>query len=228
MGRVIHFVPGLADPCSGIAVVARKIAETQGAQLVEASEADASMVAGFDEVWVHSTWTPAVWRASRMAVRAGKRLVRMTHGNLDPVRRRFSRWKKLLAGPFERRSLRCALKIVATCKAEAEWIEGYLGLDCPPIEIVDLREYDWGSGANGQISRPAFGKPQNAPLRVLYMGRRHPLKGWQYLEEAVAQANVDGAIGVDTIRKTVRSSQLKFLWANTHTRPMVIPVVMEV
>ena len=48
------------------------------------------------------------------------------------------------------------------------------------------------------------------------------------VREAVAQANVDGAIGVDTIRKTVRSSLLKFLWANTHTRPMVIPVVMEV
>ena len=48
------------------------------------------------------------------------------------------------------------------------------------------------------------------------------------VREAVAQANVDGAIGVDTIRKTVRSSLLKFLWANTHTRPMVIPVVMEI
>jgi len=193
MGRVIHFVPGLADPCSGIAVVARKIDETQGAQLVEASEADASMLAGFDEVWVHSTWTPAVWRASRMAVRAGKCLVRMTHGNLDPVRRRFSRWKKLLAGPFERRSLRCASKIVATCKAEASWIEGYLGADCPPVEVVDLRKYDWGRGTKGQNSRPASGKPRNAPLRVLYMGRRHPLKGLQYLEKAVSEANRDAA-----------------------------------
>ena len=193
MGRVLHLVPGLPDSCSGIAAVARKIAETQGAHLAEAGEADASMVAGFDEVWVHSTWTPAVWRASRMAVRAGKRLVRMTHGNLDPVRRRFSRWKKLLAGPFERRSLRCASKIVATCKAEAEWIKGYLGSDCPSIEIVDLRKYDWGRETKGQASSPVFGNPRTAPLRVLYMGRRHPLKGIQYLEEAVARSNSEAA-----------------------------------
>ena len=193
MGRAIHFVPGLADPCSGIAVVARKIAEAQAAQLADASEADASMVAGFDEVWVHSTWTPAVWRASWAAVREGKRLVRMTHGNLDPVRRRFSRWKKLLAGPFERRSLRCASKIVATCKAEASWIEGYLGADCPPVEVVDLRKYDWGRGTKGQSACPAPGKPRTAPLRVLYMGRRHSLKGLQYLEKAVSEANSDAA-----------------------------------
>jgi len=184
MGRVLHLVPGLADPCSGIAAVAHKIAEAEDAQIAEASEADAAMIARVDEVWVHSTWTPAVWHASRMAVGAGKRLVRMTHGNLDPVRRQFSRWKKLLAGTFERRSLRCASKIVATCKAEAEWIEGYIGMDCPPVEIVDLREFDWGKGTDGQISRPVSGKPRTAPLRVLYMGRRHPLKGIQYLEEA--------------------------------------------
>ena len=193
MGRVMNFVPGLADPCRGIALVARKIAETEGAQLVEASEADASMLAGFDEVWVHSTWTPAVWRASWAAVRAGKRLVRMTHGNLDPVRRQFSRWKKMFAGPLERRSLRCASKIVATCRAEASWIEGYVGLDCPQVEVVDLRMYDWGSGTKGQISRHGSRKPRNAPLRVLYMGRRHPLKGWHYLEKAVSEANSEAA-----------------------------------
>ena len=184
MGRVLHFVPGLGDSCSGIAAVARKIAGAQGAQLAEASAADAAMIADVDEVWVHSTWTPAVWRASRMAVRTGKRLVRMTHGNLDPVRRQFSGWKKVLAGPFERRSLRCASKIVATCKAEAEWIKGYLGPDCPPIEVVDLRKYDWGCSTKGQTSCPRPGNMRTAPLRVLYMGRRHPLKGVQYLEEA--------------------------------------------
>ena len=193
MGRVIHFVPGLADPCSGIAVVARKIAEAQGAQLAEASEANAAMIAGFDEVWVHSTWTPAVWRASRMAVGTGKRLVRMAHGNLDPLRRQFSRWKKMLAGPFERRSLRCASKIVATCKAEAAWIGNYLGSHCPTIELVDLRKFDWGRESKGLASRQAPDKPRTAPFRVLYMGRRHPLKGIQYLEEAVAQANREAA-----------------------------------
>jgi ribonuclease J len=33
---------------------------------------------------------------------------------------------------------------------------------------------------------------------------------------------------IDTVRKGVRNSLSNFLWSKTHTRPMVIPVVMEV
>ena len=33
---------------------------------------------------------------------------------------------------------------------------------------------------------------------------------------------------VDSLRKDVRSALSSFLWSRTHTRPMVIPVVMEV
>ena len=35
-------------------------------------------------------------------------------------------------------------------------------------------------------------------------------------------------LNIDSIRKNVRNSLSNFLWNKTHTRPMVIPVVMEV
>ncbi|MBS5866089.1 ribonuclease J [Olegusella massiliensis] len=41
------------------------------------------------------------------------------------------------------------------------------------------------------------------------------------------QAQSKGA-SVDQIRRTVRGSLSNFIWSRTHTRPMVIPVVMEV
>ncbi|MBO7674478.1 MAG: ribonuclease J [Atopobiaceae bacterium] len=40
--------------------------------------------------------------------------------------------------------------------------------------------------------------------------------------------NSDADVGVDQLRKGVRNGLSNFLWNRTHTRPMVIPVVMEV
>ena len=34
--------------------------------------------------------------------------------------------------------------------------------------------------------------------------------------------------GTDALRKAVRDSLSNFIWNRTHTRPMIIPVVMEV
>ena len=181
MGRVLHVVPGLDNPCNGMAVVARKLADIHGAEVSEARGIARSAISAVDEVWVHSTWMPAVWRACRLAICSGKRLVRMTHGNLDPMRLRIGRAKKFLVGSFERHWLRSALKIVATCREEKSWIETYLGERCPEIEIVDLKRFDWYGGG---VREAVATKKQGSPLRVLYMGRRHPLKGLQYLEEA--------------------------------------------
>ena len=36
------------------------------------------------------------------------------------------------------------------------------------------------------------------------------------------------ANGTDALRKAVRDSLSNFIWNRTHTRPMIIPVVMEV
>ena len=40
-------------------------------------------------------------------------------------------------------------------------------------------------------------------------------------------AKSDG-VTTDQLRKSVRNGLSNFLWSKTHTRPMVIPVVMEV
>jgi glycosyltransferase involved in cell wall biosynthesis len=101
------------------------------------------------------------------------------------------RLKKRLVGPVERWLLRHAEKVVATCEAERSWIEAYEPR--AKVELVDLRKYDWGRGTKGQAACHGSSKPRTAPLRVLYMGRRHPLKGLQYLEKAVSEANSDAA-----------------------------------
>jgi glycosyltransferase involved in cell wall biosynthesis len=59
----------------------------------------------------------------------------------DPIRLRFSAWKKRLAGPIERLALRRCKKLVATCDAEKAWIEAYLGKKCPEIEVEDVNRF---------------------------------------------------------------------------------------
>ena len=104
----------------------------------------------------------------------------MPHACYDPVRLAYHGWKKRLAGPIERFFLRRAARIVVTCDAEREWVERYLGGRHPPIEVVDLKRF-FRIGHVGCAGR------EGRPLHLLYLGRRHPLKGLKYLEEAVRQ-----------------------------------------
>ena len=217
--RILHVVPGLDEVGNGISVAARLIANEQGADLVEArlfasGKCDASQ---YDEVWVHSAWSPMVLRSCRRVLKLGKRLVRMAHAKYDPVRLRYHGWKKTLAGPIERFFLRRAKALVATCEAEKGWIESYLGRRHPPIEVTDLKRFfklsgevstqsrrvaeyaesdvrlpsaDGGLGQrprdNSASSRLCVNnKNQDVPLHLLYLGRRHPLKGLFYLESAL-------------------------------------------
>lgn len=171
------FCPGMDDVDNGMAVVARRLAEDAG-------------FAG--EYVVHGAWLPAGWLRCVKRILSGRGYARMPHGSYSPVYLGGSgRFKKRLARPVERWLLRHADKVLATCEAERRWIEAYEPR--ARVEVVDLRKYDWGSGTKGQTSCPApentFG-PRKAPLRVLYMGRRHPLKGVQYLEEAVEHCNL--------------------------------------
>ena len=194
--RILHVVPGLNEACNGISVAARLIANEQGADLVEArrfasGKCDASQ---YDEVWVHSAWSPMVLRSCRRVLKSGKRLVRMAHANYDPVRLRYHGWKKTLAGPIERFFLRRAKTLVATCEAEKGWIEAYLGRRCPPIELTDIkrffnlpsvpRSHPSSDRLRGSL-RSGDTVPVPRPLHLLYLGRRHPLKGLFYLESAL-------------------------------------------
>ena len=50
----------------------------------------------------------------------------------------------------------------------------------------------------------------------------------ELVKRTISQSAQKSGTNVDTLRKNVRNSLTNFLWGKTHTRPMVIPVVMEV
>lgn len=86
-------------------------------------------------------WLPREWLACWRALRAEKRLVRMTHGSLSPIYiEKQSKWKKRLVGPIERWLLRRADRVVVTCAAEAEWVRAYEPR-AKKIELTDLKRF---------------------------------------------------------------------------------------
>ena len=187
-----------------------------------------------DEVWVHGMWTPRVWKECLCALRAGRPLVRMTHGSLSPIERAL----------FARTA-----RVVVTGQWEEEWCRRW-GVKCP-IQIVNLKQFfnlpqpprglspqktggqtpqevrgqtpqvhgdspqkDMGTvpetskprssetlrdptgtvpetpkPLNSETSKPLGG--QSPRLKVLYLGRIHPLKGVDVLREAVEGLDVD-------------------------------------
>ena len=179
--KVLHIVPGVDDIANGMAVVARFLAKEQGEAEVDDLNHGIHRIHGSsaEEVWIHGMWLPKEWLACWRTLRSGKRLVRMPHGSVDPVRLRYHGWKKLLVGPIERWCLRRCAKIVATCEAEKEWIEKYLGKRCPAVEVTDIKRF---FNINHGIHRT---HRNEGPLHLLYLGRQHPLKGLEYLEEAI-------------------------------------------
>ena len=235
--KVLHIVPGLDDITNGMAMVVRFFAKEQGeAEVMDLNCAmqefgvlEQKLKDCVEEVWVHGMWLPKEWTICWRVLRAGKLLVRMTHGSLSPVYlKQQGRWKKWLVGPIERYFLRRCEKIVATCDAEKEWIEAYLGKKCPEIVVEDLKRF-FKLGVRSEGIRPLrvlathrdASKPSdreaelgvseggfgfrvsgselerdennsqlttyNSQLNLLYLGRRHPLKGVEFLEAAVSE-----------------------------------------
>ena len=189
MNCELHIVPGTDDVANGMVVVANLLAKEQGdAEVVDLKDAlrlCTSVLGKKTEVWVHGMWLPKEWLACWRALKLGKRLIRMPHGCVDPVRLKFHGWKKWLVGPFERFFLRRCAKIVATCDAEKEWIQTYLGRHCPPVEVTDIKRF-FRLPQNDKTGQTYFIISKSPrPLHLLYLGRRHPLKGLEYLEEAV-------------------------------------------
>ena len=186
--RILHICAGWQRN-NGAAVIARLIADEQRAHGEEVrldTWAGIRELRAADIVWVHCGWLPCLWWASLFA----KRLIRMPEACYDPVRLAYHGWKKRLVRPIERFFLRKAEKVVATCEAEAEWIRAYArgtreegsGIR---VEVTDIKRFfaleirDQGSGI----------RDQGGALHVLYLGRKHPLKGLEYLERAVAEVN---------------------------------------
>ena len=167
--KAVHVVPGLDDPTCGIAVAAKQlIARDVGEE---------------GEVWVHSMWTPEVVRASIGVLLSGKKLVRMPHGCTDPTKLKF-RWnKKRWIAPLERLLFRRAERIIATCQEEVAWIKAFEP-NVKRIDVVQLQPPS-ESRVSCPTSRVHFECDQSINLKLLYVGRLHPLKGVEYLFEAM-------------------------------------------
>ena len=208
--KILHVVPGLNEPWNGIAGAARDIARSQGADIVDTREFVSSSTfdfSSYDEIWVHSNWWLPTIKACRKVLKAGVPLVRMPHANLDPLRLQSKGWKKKPTWWLvERRLTNRAARVVVTCEAEREWCE-QAGVRCP-FEILDLKRFYRFEGIRTRVlsGHAEFGKvcvptplpaagrhdctlPSCDPLHILYLGRRHPLKGVEFLEQAIKELN---------------------------------------
>ena len=194
-----------------MANTARQFMEEETAQGHESSVTDCpdGIAPGIDVVYIHGAWLPVLWKVAKRAKSVGAKLIIRPAGSYDPVRLAYHSWKKRLVAYFERKMLRRADVLLATCRAEAGWIGDYVGKDCPKVEITDLKRFfDLGArsqalGVGEDFSRKerkdrkedeGNGSKQetgNKKLNLLYLGRRHPLKGVEFLEAAVAELGGD-------------------------------------
>jgi len=155
-----------SDPADGIAVVR-------------------GLLRGRSETILHGAWRPCRFLEAFGRVLARRPYLKMPHGSYDPVRLAYHGWKKRLAGPFERWTLRHAASVLVTCPDEESWVRAYEPR-VRSVETVDLKAFFDLSGA----SAPA--RTGSPACHVLYLGRLHPLKGVGLLERAVREVNEEG------------------------------------
>ena len=224
--RILHICAGW-QRTNGAAVIARLIADEQrahGEEVRFATWASVHELRAADIVWVHCGWLPCLWWAALFA----KRLIRMPEACYDPVRLAYHGWKKRLVGPIERFFLRRAAKVLATCAAEKEWILAYEPR--AKVEVVDLKRFfglevakvsQGGSRSSGasaeyrasfaRASAPSTPCTQAQRLHLLYLGRRHPLKGVEYLEKAVEEIRRKHGVELRIVSNAV-GEELEKVW----------------
>ena len=188
--KVLHVVPEINE-ANGVYQVAWMLAREDGGELIDCSECSIVRLrdGGYGEVWVHGMWLPREWKACWRIVRLGDcsiekrpKLVRMTHGSLSPIYlEKQGRWKKRLVAPIERWLFRNADRVVVTCEAEKKWCQEW-GLE-NEFQIVDLKRFFRLDETKSKS------KVEQRNLHVLYLGRRHPLKGVKFLERAAEEIN---------------------------------------
>lgn len=186
MKKILHICAGW-EKWNGAANIARLIMGEQkreGHDVSFATWAGIGKLRSADEVWIHCSWKPCLWWAALW----GRNIHWMPECSYDPIRRAYHGWKKTLVGPIERACLRRAKALVATCEAEKRWIEAYLGKHCPPIVVTDIKRFFCLPNSRLEAL------PSNRPLHLLYLGRRHPLKGIEYLEAAGRQIQNTSAL----------------------------------
>lgn len=178
--RIVHFCAGL-EGWNGMANTARQFVAEESARGDESKLTNdpVEIVRGIDVVHIHGAWLPVLWKVAKRAKQVGAKLIIRPAGSYDPVRLAYHGWKKRLVSWWEHAMLRRADVIQATCEAEAQWIRDYEPR-ARKIELTDLKRFFRLKGGAPRTSRPA---------RILYLGRRHPLKGVNYLEQAVEAHN---------------------------------------
>ena len=174
---ILHICAGW-EQWNGAANIARMLMGEQkrdGHEVTSRTWASVRELRAADEVWIHCAWKPCLWWAALW----GRNIHWMPECSYDPVRRAYHGWKKTLVGPIERFCLRRANTLVATCEVEKGWIKSYLRERCPSVEVTDIKRFF-------DLSRvERVDRVEGRPLHLLYLGRRHPLKGLEYLEAAV-------------------------------------------
>ena len=186
--KILHIVAGLEES-NGMANTARQFAEEERAQGYESAVTNdlSALDSSIDVVYLHGAWLPILWRAAKRAKRLGVKLVIRPAGSYDPVRLAYHGWKKRLVSFFEHRMLLRADVVLATCQAEVEWIRKYEPR-VKKIEVTDLKRFFRLNHETHEIHESEEGeREKRGALHLLYLGRRHPLKGVEYLESAVAE-----------------------------------------
>lgn len=181
--KIVHFCAGL-EYWNGMSNTARQFVKEELARGTDSvlTNNPADVEYGVDVVMIHGAWLPALWKVAKRAKAVGAKLYIRPAGSYDPVRRAYHGWKKKIVSFFEHRMLRRADVVLATCEAEAEWIREYEPA-VKDIEITDLRRF-FNFPQNDKTGQTHF--IISKPVHLLYLGRKHPLKGVEYLEQAVA------------------------------------------
>ncbi|MGN0854896.1 MAG: glycosyltransferase [Kiritimatiellia bacterium] len=179
--RIIHFCAGL-ETWNGMANTARQFVDEERAKGDDSQLTNdiGAITGGVDQVVIHGAWQPVLWKAAKKAKLIGAKLIIRPAGSYDPVRLAYHGWKKRLVAPFEHRMLRRADILLATCDAEVSWIRVYES-KVKAIKTTELKRF---FNLNYE-TRKTYEKGRS--LHLLYLGRRHPLKGLEYLETAVRQ-----------------------------------------
>ena len=184
MAKIIHFCAGLGGD-NGMANTARQFVEEETAAGHDSrlTNDPADIAKGVDVVHIHGAWLPVLWKVAKKAKAVGAKLIVRPAGSYDPMRLAYHGWKKTLVAPFEHAMLRRADVLLATCEAEAVWIRAYEAR-VKKIEITDLKRF-----FRFEVDEHSSSIWTGRPLHILYLGRRHPLKGVEFLERAVAELN---------------------------------------
>ncbi len=201
--KLLHIVAGLEES-NGMANTARQFAAEERAKGYESAVTNdlSALDSSIDVVHLHGAWLPILWRAAKKARRLGVKLVIRPAGSYDPVRRAYHGWKKRLVSFFEHRMLLRADVVLATCQAEVEWIRKYEPR-VKKIEVTDLKRFFDLNHETHEIHERVEGRS----FHLLYLGRRHPLKGVEFLEAAVKEVESLGEGGQKTGDKGQRMAR---------------------